>query len=54
VLQDALVDETGAIRHIHAERAGTWISDELALASPEATLARTREAIGETVPHSPG
>ena len=40
ILRTALRDENGATRRIDGERAGAWISDQLALASPEETVAR--------------
>lgn len=56
LLRTALLHDDGTIRHIHGERAGVWISDELALAAPDDTLARTRQMIQESTPAptSPG
>jgi len=41
LLLDALLDETGELRRVHGERAGMWISDECALATPEEPSTRS-------------
>jgi hypothetical protein len=49
LLTRALCDETGELRRVKGERAGIWISDELALLTPEAMIAAVRGAIAEPV-----
>ena len=51
LLANALRDETGGLRHVQGARAGTWISDELALTSSEhETIEAVRRMIAETSP----
>lgn len=45
LLLTALRYEDGTNRLVDGERAGTWISDELALTSPDETIERTRTMI---------
>jgi hypothetical protein len=56
LLTSALCDESGELRRIKGERAGTWVSDELALLTPETTIAAMRRVIAETAeaPGTPG
>jgi hypothetical protein len=46
-LTRVLSDRSGELRRINGERAGTWVSDELALLSPEATIDAVRRVIAE-------
>ena len=52
LLRAALCNDDGTVRLVHGERAGTWISDELALASAEETIERTRTMITDPGPAS--
>ena len=55
LLNRVLSDASGEVRRINGERAGTWVSDELALLSPEATIDAVRRAIAESkdAPNTP-
>lgn len=48
LLHRALRHEDGNERTVNGERAGTWISDELALSSPAEVLERTRRMIDDS------
>ena len=51
LLPTALRHEDGTDRMVEGERAGTWISDELALVSPYEIVERTRRLIDDTGDH---
>jgi len=50
LLHAALSNDDGTLRRVNGERAGTWISDELALASSEETIERVRLMIANIGP----
>ncbi len=47
LLRPALRTEEGTVRLVNGERAGVWISDELALSAPSEIVDRTRRIISE-------
>lgn len=56
LLHAALRNDDGSERRVNGERAGMWISDELALSSPADIIERSRRMIADSGPEpaSPG
>ena len=52
LLRTALCYDDGSHRLFHGERAGAWVSDELALASPDEIIEQTGRMISDTGQHS--
>lgn len=53
LLLPALHNDDGSERLVGGERAGAWISDELALLAPEETVERARGIIGDKTTTAP-
>jgi len=53
LLTAAVQTDDGSTRLINGERAGTWISDELALSSPAEVVERTRRMIADSDERAP-